>query len=141
LASASVFFTGRPCTTSRTAISVILPERVREMSPTWMIFAGTSRGLCADLPANALLERLVERCALNERHEQHDAHIVLPVLADADRLDHFGNLLDLRIDFRRADAHAGRIERRIGAAIDDHAAVLRPFGEIAMRPDSKRPPN
>ena len=45
------------------------------------------------------------------------------------------------LDFRRADAHAGRIERRIGAAIDDHAAVLRPFGEIAMRPDSKRPPN
>ena len=53
--------------------------------------------------------------------------------------DHFGDLLDLRIDFRRPDAHAGLIERRIG--IDGHAAVLRPFGEIPMRPDSKRPPN
>ena len=57
---------------------------------------------------------------------------LLPVLADADRLDHFGNLLDLRIDFRRADAHSGGIEGGVGAAVDDDAAVLRPFGEIAM---------
>ena len=41
LANASVFLTGRPLTTSRTAISLILPERVRGMSGTCRICAGT----------------------------------------------------------------------------------------------------
>src|SRR5690606_14015557 len=44
LASASLFLTGRPWTTSRTASSTILPDLVRGMSATWTIFAGTCRG-------------------------------------------------------------------------------------------------
>ena len=44
LASASVFATGRPCTTSRTASSLSLLLRVRGRSATAMIFAGTWRG-------------------------------------------------------------------------------------------------
>src|SRR5690606_34574133 len=44
LASASLFLTGRPCTTSRTASSTILPDLVRGMSATAMILAGTWRG-------------------------------------------------------------------------------------------------
>ena len=50
-------------------------------------------------------------------------------------LEHLGDLLDLRVDFGRADAHAAGIERRVRAAVDDHAAMLGPFGEIAMAPD------
>ncbi len=41
LASASLFLTGRLCTTSRTASSTILPLLVRGMSSTWTILAGT----------------------------------------------------------------------------------------------------
>ena len=40
-ANASAFVTGLPCTTSRTASSVIFPLIVRGMSVTWMIFFGT----------------------------------------------------------------------------------------------------
>ena len=136
-----MFFTGRPCTTSRTASSVILPDLVRGMSATATIFAGTWRGLapvrifCAD----ALFEhRVVERDARAQPHEQHDAHVVVPILADADRLDDLRHLLDLVVDLRRADAHAAGIERRVGAAMDDDAAMLGPFGEIAMAPDIRR---
>jgi hypothetical protein len=46
-----------------------------------------------------------------------------------------GSCFDLVVDFRRADAHAAGIERRVRAAMDDHAAMLGPFGEIAMAPD------
>ena len=65
LASASLFFTSRPCTTSRTASSVIFPDLVRGMSATAMIFAGTCRG---EAPARifdliAADELLVERHA------------------------------------------------------------------------------
>src|SRR5690606_9935166 len=45
LASASVFFTGRLCTTLRTASSTILPLMVRGISTTWIILAGTCRGV------------------------------------------------------------------------------------------------
>ena len=41
LASASMFLTGLPCTTLRTASSTILPLLVRGMSVTWTILAGT----------------------------------------------------------------------------------------------------
>src|SRR6185312_6558074 len=57
------------------------------------------------------------------------------VLADADRLCDLRHLLDLVVDFRRADAHAARIERRVRAAMDDDAAMRGPLGEIAMAPD------
>src|SRR3990170_2062255 len=43
-ASASRFFTGRPCTISRTASSTILPLLVRGMSRTCSTLAGTWRG-------------------------------------------------------------------------------------------------
>ena len=50
-------------------------------------------------------------------------------------LDHLRQLLDLAVDLGRADAHAAGIERRVGAAVDDHAAVLGPLGEVAVAPD------
>jgi len=45
LARASRFLTGRPWRASRTASSTILPLRVRGMSATATIFAGTCRGV------------------------------------------------------------------------------------------------
>src|SRR5690349_22614014 len=89
----------------------------------------------ADLQADALLQILVERDACSEAHEQHDAHVVVEILADAKRLGDFRHLLDLIVYLGRAYAHAAGIERRVGAAMDDHAAMRGPFGEIAVAPD------
>ncbi len=60
---------------------------------------------------------------------------MVEILADAERLGDLRHLLDLVVDLGRADAHAAGIERRVGAAVDDHAAMLGPFGEIAVAPD------
>ena len=137
LASASLFLTVRPWTTSRTASSVILPDLVRGMSATATILAGTWRGLAPERILSLIFPSSVgvERYARRQAHEQHDAHIIVPVLADADRLDDLRQLLDLVVDLGGADPYAARIERRIGAAVDDHAAMPGPFGEIAMAPD------
>ena len=51
----------------------------------------------------------------------------------------FRHALDLRVNLRRADAHAAGIERGVGAAVDDDAAMRGPFGEVAMRPDAGKP--
>ena len=81
-------------------------------------------------------QRVVELRAGAQAHEEDDAHVVVPVLADGERLEHLGDLLDLAVDLRGADAHAAGVERGVGAAVDDHAAVLGPFGEVAVAPDA-----
>ena len=68
-------------------------------------------------------------------HEQHDAHIALPLLRDRDRFGHFGDLLDLTIDLGGADAHAARIEHGVGAPVHDEPAARRDRREIAVPPD------
>ncbi len=93
------------------------------------------RGVVADLPADALFQRLVERDPVAQLDEQHDADVAVPFLADGQRLEHVGNLLDLAIDFRRADAYAARIQHRVGTAENDEAAMARLRGEIAVGPD------
>src|SRR5690606_21547721 len=84
-------------------------------------------------------ERLVQRNSSGQPHEQDDAHVVLPILTDADRLDDLRHLLDLIVDLRSPDPHPARIERRIGTSVDDDAAMLRPFGKVAMAPDILEP--
>jgi hypothetical protein len=81
-----VFFTASPWTTSRTASSTILPLIVRGISATWTIFAGTWRGdsALADLAADSRATGRRRAPALAQHHEQHHAHVVLPVLADHD---------------------------------------------------------
>ena len=64
---------------------------------------------------------------------------MVPILADGDGLLHFRNLLDLRVDFRRPDAHAAGIERRVRPAVNDDTAVSGPLGEIAVAPDVRKP--
>src|SRR5690606_633720 len=92
-------------------------------------------GTVADLGAYLLFQRFVERHALGKPHEQDHADVALPLLADADCLDHLGQLLHLLVDLGRADAHAAGIQRGVGAAVDDHAAVLGPLCEVAVMPD------
>ena len=123
LSSASVLPTVRPSTVSRTANSVILPLRVRGIAPTCRIFAGTWRGLVRVLEARAdpLTQRVVQRQAVGQYDEQHDADVVLPALADRDALADLRQLLDLAVDLGRADAHAAGIEHRVGTAVDQTA--------------------
>ncbi len=78
---------------------------------------------------------LVQRDAGRQADEQHDAHVVVAVLADARGLGDLRHLLDLGVDLGGADAHAAGVQRGVRAAMDDHAAMLGPFGEVAMAPD------
>ena len=58
------------------------------------------------------ISAVVELEPFRELHEQHDAHVAdlarRPVLADDEALDDLGQLLDLPVDLRGADAHAAR---------------------------------
>ena len=85
------------------------------------------RGVGADVLLDPVDERRIEREAVLQAHEQDHAHVAhlarRPILADDEAFDDLGQLLDLAIDLRRADAHAAGIERRIGAAVEDEAAV------------------
>ena len=83
----------------------------------------TRRRVAADRVADLVAQLLVERQALAQPDEQHDAHVALPLLRDRDRLGDFLDLLDLAIDLGRADAHAAGIQHRIGAAVHDQAAA------------------
>lgn len=94
------------------------------------------RGALADLLPDLRHQCRVQHRAGLEPHEQHHAHVTLPVLPDGQRLDHFRHLLDLRIDFRRADPHPARVQRGIGAAVNDHAAMRGDLREVAMAPDA-----
>src|SRR3978361_1609653 len=70
-----------------------------------------------------------------EAHEQHDPLVVAPVLPDYQPFEHLRQLLDLTVDFGRADPHATRIQHRIRAAMDDHAVVRCQLDVVAMVPD------
>src|SRR5262249_48481628 len=97
------------------------------------------RSVGADLLVDAFHETVADDDPLAQLDEEHDAHIVLPILADDQRLQHFWHLLHLAINLCRADAHAAGIEHRVRAAVDDEAAMLRLRGEIAVAPDTREP--
>src|SRR6185503_4339856 len=101
------------------------------------------RRVGANARLDAIGELVVERSALLQLHEQDDADVThfagRPVLADDDAFDDLGHLLDLAIDLGRPDAHAARIERCIGAAVDDEAVVRGDLDPIAMTPDAGKP--
>src|SRR5688500_2059613 len=71
-------------------------------------------GLSTDSPLDALNQGVVELLAFLELHEEHPADVGLPVLTDYQRLHHLLDLLDLAVDPGGADAHAARVEHRVG---------------------------
>ena len=134
-----VFLTGRPWTMSRTASSVILPDLVRGMSATATILAGTWRGL-APVRISVLI-------ALDQRRRRASTPSLSRTnsttrtsssqswpMASASITS--GICSTWAIDLGGADAHAAGIERGVGAAVDDDAAMLGPFGEVAVAPDA-----
>jgi hypothetical protein len=47
------------------------------------------RGVGVDALLDAVAQGVIERKAFVQPHEEHDAHVVLPRLADHDRFDDF----------------------------------------------------
>ena len=79
------------------------------------------RRMVVDAAPDPRRQRVIEPHAVAQPHEQHDAHVVLPLLRDHDRLEHVVDLLHCTIDLRGADAHAARVQDGIRAAVDDRA--------------------
>src|SRR6185437_16822514 len=88
----------------------------------------------ADDIADLLLQRLVEPGPRLQTHEEHDAHVAAPFLPYRDRLDHLFQTFHRGVDLRRADAHAARIQHRVGAAVDHDAIVFGECGVITVVP-------
>ena len=88
----------------------------------------------ADVLSDPCGQRVVQRHSVAQPDEQHDADVVVPVLTDHQAFDHFVQLLDLSVDLRGADAHAARIQHRVGPAVDDGAAVRSDLDVVAMAP-------
>ena len=76
------------------------------------------RRIPANHRADALLQVVVERHAVAQHDEQHDANIVFPVLSDRDALDNLVELLDLAIYLRRADTDTAGVQDGIRAPVD-----------------------
>ena len=95
------------------------------------------RRVLADAAADAILELVGERHAVAQPDEQHDALVVVPVLADDEALDDLVELLDLAIDLGGADAHAAGVQHGIRAAVDDDAVVLGDLDPVAVAPDAR----
>ena len=95
----------------------------------------TGRALAADAPLDSVGQRVIQRDAFAQPDEEHDALVALPVLADADGLQHFVALFDLAIDLGGADAHAAGVQHRVGAAVDDQPVVFGPCHPVAVAPD------
>src|SRR5262252_2898311 len=92
-------------------------------------------GMGAHGLADLLLQLLIELRAVAHAHEQHDAHIPVPVLADRQRLGDLRQTLDRGIDLRGTDAYAAGIQHRIRAAVDDETIMRRDYGVVAMMPN------
>lgn len=82
------------------------------------------RGSRSNLRLDLGLKLLCEVKAIAEQHEQYDAYVIVPILADTQGFGDLMQLLDLTVDFGRADPHAARIQGRIRSSMDDNSAVL-----------------
>src|SRR5439155_20200291 len=92
-------------------------------------------GVLADSALDCVDERIVERAAFAQLDEEHNPYVARPVLPDHQRLDDLVELLDLAVDLGGADAHAAGVQHRVGAAMDDDAAVRRDLAPVAVAPD------
>ena len=139
MASASVLATGRPCTTSRTASSLSLLLRVRGQVGHRDDLRGdvARRRTGAHPPPDLGLEVDGQLVARRHDDEAHDPRVALPLLTDDQAVGDAGHGLDLAGDLRGADAHAARVEGRVGAAVDHHAAVRGPLGVVALVPAAR----
>src|SRR5688500_16165649 len=95
------------------------------------------RGVLTDAAADAVLQLVGECRAVAELHEEHDAFVVVPLLADHDAFHDLIELFDLTVDLRGTDANAAGIQDGVGAAVNDHAAVFRELDPVAMAPDAR----
>src|SRR5512143_1627804 len=77
--------------------------------------------------------------ARSELHEQDHALVVLPVLSHSEAISNLRQLFQLGVDLRRANANTGRLEHRVGATIESHAAsIAMDKNVIAVPPDMRK---
>jgi len=69
------------------------------------------------------LQRVGEAHTLDEAN---DAGVVVPLLADGQRLQDLGQLVHLAVDLGRADAHSTRVQGGVGTSMDHEATVVGP---------------
>ena len=94
------------------------------------------RALATDACPDPVGERVVQRDAFAQTDEENDALVALPVLADANGLQHLVALLDLAVDLSGADAHAAGVQHRVRAAVDDQPVVCSARHPVAVAPDA-----
>ena len=131
LASASVFFTGRPWTiVAHRELDDLAADRARDVGDLHDLRRHVARRrVGADLPRDALAQARRRATRPSRRRTNRTTRTSsLPVLADCHAFEHLGHLFDLAVDLGGADAHAAGVERRVGAAVDDQAVVL---GQLA----------
>ena len=97
------------------------------------------RAIEANLGFDEVRQLFVQLQAFAQAHEKHHADVAFPILADGDAFNNLVQFFNLPINFRRADAHAARIERRVRAAMDNHAAARGPGHMVAVTPDIVEP--
>ena len=125
-----------PFTIVRTAISTSLPDFVRGMRLTWPIAAGTWRGDSSERirARRSAIELVVEHVPVAQADEQHDHLVVADEPRHGDRVDNGRMAVDRAVDLGRADAHAARIQRRVGPAVDHETAVGRACRAVTLVP-------
>ena len=62
------------------------------------------------------------------------------MLPDRHGFQHLGQFFHLPIDLGRADPNAARVQRGIGTAMDDHAAMQSDLAVVALTPDIRETP-
>jgi hypothetical protein len=87
-------------------------------------------GPVLDGRADAGLHVVGQRITRAQLHEEHHPRIVAELLADDHRVLHLRHRLHRRVDLRRADADAARVEGRIRPAEDDQPAGVAPDHEV-----------
>src|SRR3990172_1830397 len=89
----------------------------------------------AQRPLDARLELGGELEARTQHDEEQE--LVLPLEVDDEAVEHLVELLDDRVELARAEPDAAAVERRVRAAGDDGAAVLREPDPVAEAPDPR----
>ena len=107
----------RPLTASRTLSSEIFPERVRGISETARIFAGTCRTVvCLRMvEPDPFAQPFIQVDATGQLDEKHNANIVYPRPARRPLPRDLVHGFHRRVDLGSADANAARVQYCIGS--------------------------
>ena len=73
----------------------------------------------------------------NQQHHPRPTQFLFNLLLDRHRLDHFGDLLQDAINFRRTDADPADVQHAVGTAMEARPALRRELDQVPMGPDTR----